>query len=137
MKILKKIFAGSFLVIGLAILLLGTIDLIDSNKSKDDKEGALAAIVVFGIPSTAIGTWIIWGLRQQYQQKLKQLQLEREQLFLRLLQQEEGRVTITKFALAAQISIEEAKQYLDEKAKQLNANFEPSDNEGIIYIFPE
>ncbi|WP_353933056.1 hypothetical protein WJM97_10950 [Okeanomitos corallinicola TIOX110] len=137
MKIIKKIFAGSFLVIGLAILLLGTIELIDSNKSNEDKEGALAAIVVFGIPSTAIGTWIIWGLRQQHEQKLKQFQLEREQLFLRLLQQEEGRVTITKFALAAQISIEEAKQYLDEKAKQLNANFETSDNEGIIYRFPE
>ncbi|MGM3309768.1 hypothetical protein ACSQ6I_27930 [Anabaena sp. WFMT] len=137
MKLLKKIFAGSFLIIGLAILLLGTMELIDSNKSKEDKEGALAAIVVFGIPSTTIGTWIIWSLHQQHQQKLKQFQLEREQLFLRLLQQEEGRVTITKFALFAQISIEEAKQYLDEKAKQLNANFETSDQEGIIYKFPE
>ncbi|MEA5620689.1 hypothetical protein VB711_23020 [Cronbergia sp. UHCC 0137] len=137
MKIIKKIFAGSFLVIGLNILLVGTIELIDSRKPNQDKEGALAAIVLFGIPSTSVGTWIIWGLRQQHQQKIKQLQLEREQLFLHLLQQKEGRVTVTKFALAAQIPIEEAKQYLDEKAKQLNANFETSDNEGIIYRFPE
>ncbi|AFZ23155.1 hypothetical protein Cylst_0829 [Cylindrospermum stagnale PCC 7417] len=136
MKILKKIFAGSFLVIGLAILLLGTIDLMDSKETKEDKEGALAAMVVLGLPSTAIGAWIIWSLRQQHQQQLKQFNLEREQLFLHLLQQEEGEITITKFALSAQISIEEAKQYLDEKAKQLNANFEISDEKGVIYRFP-
>lgn len=62
--------------------------------------------------------------------------LEREQLFLRLLQQGEGAITVTKFALSAQISIEEAKLYLDEKATQLNANFEANDKEGLIYRFP-
>lgn len=67
MKTIKKILAGTFLTIGLAILLLGTLDLINSKKTSADKEGALAALVVFGLPSTAIGTWIIWSLRQQHQ----------------------------------------------------------------------
>jgi hypothetical protein len=136
MKTFKKILAGSFLTIGLAILLLGTLDLIDSKKSSKDKEDSLAAIVIFGLPSTAIGTWIFWSLRQQHEKQLKELNLAREQLFLRLLQQEEGELTVTKFALSAQISIAEAKLYLDEKAQQLNANFETSDQEGIIYKFP-
>jgi len=136
MKTFKKILAGSFLSIGLAILLLGTLDLIDSKKTSKYKEDSLAAIVIFGLPSTAIGTWIFWSLRQQHQKQLKQLDLAKEQLFLRLLQQEEGEITVTKFALSAQISIEESKLYLDEKAKQLNANFEASDKEGIIYRFP-
>jgi predicted HTH domain antitoxin len=137
MKILKKILAGSFLTIGLAILLLGTIQLTDSKLKSEDKEGALETIVLLGLPSTAIGIWIIWSLQQQHQQELKKLKLQKEQLFLRLLEQEEGIITITKFAVAAQISIEESKQYLEEKAKQLNANFENSDKEGIIYRFPE
>ena len=136
MKTVKKILAGTFLTIGLAILLLGTLDLINPKKTSADKEGALAAIVIFGLPSTAIGTWIIWSLRQQHQKEIKKLNLEREQLFLRLLQQGEGAITVTKFALSAQISIEEAKLYLDEKATQLNAHFEASDKEGLIYRFP-
>ncbi len=136
MKTLKKILAGSFLTIGLAILLLGTLDLIDSKKTSKYKEDSLAAIVIFGLPSTAIGTWIFWSLRQQHKKQLKELNLAKEQLFLRLLQQEAGAITVPKFALSAQISIEEAKLYLDEKAKQLNASFETSDQEGIIYRFP-
>jgi predicted HTH domain antitoxin len=134
MKILKKIFTGVSLIIGISILLLGTIDLANPNATKKDKEGALAAIVLFSLPSTAIATWLIWSLRQEHQQQLKQSDLEKEQLFLRLLQQE-GEITVTKFALYAQISIEEAKQYLDQKAKQLSADFEVSDEGGIIYRF--
>jgi type II secretory pathway pseudopilin PulG len=136
MKTLKKILAGSFLTFGLAILLLGTLDLINSKKTSADKEGSLAALVIFGLPSTAIGTWLFWSLRQQHEKQLKEINLAKEQLFLRLLQQEKGELTVTKFALSAQISIEEAKLYLDEKAKQLNASFEISDQEGIIYRFP-
>jgi hypothetical protein len=73
MRTVKKILAGTFLTIGLAILLLGTLDLINPKKTSADKEGALAALVVFGLPSTAIGTWIIWSLRQQHQQEIKKM----------------------------------------------------------------
>ncbi|MBD2667043.1 hypothetical protein B6N60_00057 [Richelia sinica FACHB-800] len=137
MKIIKKILAGTFLTIGLGVLMLGTNDLIDQKKTDEDKEGALAAIVILGLPSTAIGTWIIWSLQRQYQKELQQIYLNKEQMFLQLLEQEQGRITITKFALYAQIPIEESKQFLEEKAKQLNANYETNEQAGIIYIFPE
>jgi hypothetical protein len=137
MKTLKQILAGLFLIIGLSILLLGTIDLVNPNTTQKDKEGSLAAIVVFSLPSTAIATWLIWSLKQDSQQKLKQIETEKEQIFLKLLQETDGEITITKFALSAQISMEEAKEYLDIKAQQLNANFEPSNDGGIIYNFPQ
>jgi predicted transcriptional regulator len=136
MKTLKKIFVSFFLVIAFSILLLGTIDLVNPNATKKDKEGGLAAIVLFGLPSTAIATWLIWSLKQDSQQKLKQIETEKEQIFLKLLQETDGEITITKFALSAQISIEEAKEYLDIKAKQLDAHFEPTNEGGIIYKFP-
>jgi predicted HTH domain antitoxin len=94
-------------------------------------------MVIFGLPSTALGTWIIWSLRQKHQYKIKQLNLEKEQLLLNLIQQNEGEITVTRFALVAQIPIAEAKAYLDEKAKQLNADFEASDEGGMIYKFPQ
>lgn len=137
MKTLKKITAGIFLIIGLSILLLGTIDLVNPNATKKDKEGSLAAIVLFSLPSTSLGAWLVWSLRQQHLKQAKQLNLDREQQFLRILEQHEGEITVTKFALAAQIPIEEAKLYLDQKAKQLNAEFEASNDGGIIYRFPK
>nr|ALT22108.1 hypothetical protein [Anabaena sp. XPORK13A] len=136
MNTIKKITAGIFLTIGIAILILGTVDLINPKSSKQDKDGSFAAMVLFGLPSTTLGTWIIWSLHQQNQQKINQLNLEKEQLLLNLIQQYEGEITIAKFALAAQITIEEAKLYLNEKAKQLNGNFEASNEGGIIYKFP-
>ena len=75
MRTLKKITAGIFLTIGLAILILGTIDLINPTPSKQDKDGSLAAMVLFGLPSTTLGTWITWSLRQQHQKQIKQLKL--------------------------------------------------------------
>lgn len=137
MKTLKKILAGVLLTTGLSILLLGTIYLVNPKTTKEDKEGSLAAIVLFGLPPTAIGTWLIWSLYQQHQQQLKQLNLEREQEFLRLLQQQGGEMTVTAFALSTQISIKDAKLYLDQKAQELGANFEASDEKGIIYRFPK
>jgi hypothetical protein len=136
-KTLKKITAGIFLIIGISILLLGTIDLANPKATKKDKEGALAAIVLFSLPSTTIGTWLIWNLHQQHQQQIKKSNLEKEQLFLHLLQEHQGEITITQFALTAQISIEAAQLYLDQKAKQLNANFEANDDQGIVYKFPK
>ncbi|MFP5273706.1 hypothetical protein [Coleofasciculus sp.] len=136
MKKIKAFSAGCLLIISLSILLLGTIDLANPNSTKKDKEGALATIVLFGLPSAAMGTWLIWSLRQQNQKKLEQLNLAKEQLLLHLIQQNQGKITVTGFAASAQISIEEAQQYLDEKAKQLNANFEATDEGGIIYQFP-
>ena len=125
-------------MIGLPVLLLGTVELLNPDALPEDKEGATAAIAILGLPPTAIGSWLLFSLRQQNQHQSKRLDQakDRERLFLLLLQQYEGELTIPTFALAAEISIEEAKQYLDEKARQLDANFEPNDEGGIIYKFP-
>jgi hypothetical protein len=92
MNTIKKITADIFLTIGISILLLGTIDLANPKAAKKDKEGALAAIVLFSLPSTTIGTWLIWSLHQQHQQQIKKSNLEKEQLFLKLIQQYAGEI---------------------------------------------
>jgi hypothetical protein len=45
-------------------------------------------------------------------------------------------MTVTGFALSAQIPIDQAKLYLDEKAKQLSANLKVTDDGVIVYKFP-
>lgn len=137
MKTLKKVTAGFFLIIGLGIMILGTVDLVSSNKTQEDKDGALAAMVIFGVPATVFGGWLFRGLNQEHQRKLKQLSSHKEQVFLQLLEQENKPITVTSFALAAKISIEESQQYLDEQALKLNANFDTTEEGGIIYKFPK
>ncbi len=137
MKTLKKLTAGFFLMIGLAIIILGTVDLSSSKTTQDDKDGALAALVIFGVPATVFGGWIFRGLQQENQQKIKQLSQSKEQMFLQVLEEGNKPITITSFALAAQISIEESKQYLDEQALKLNADFDSTEEGGIIYKFPK
>ena len=136
MRFLKTTLAGLCLLIGLPISLLGTVELLNPETPENDREGATAAVILFGLPPTVIGSWLLLSVRNQKRQQFQQLNLETDQLFLKLVQQYEGDLTVTKFALAAQVPIEEAKEYLDAKAKQLDANFEPGSDGGIIYKFP-
>ncbi|MEM7796645.1 MAG: hypothetical protein AAF579_19590 [Cyanobacteria bacterium P01_C01_bin.118] len=127
---------GLLLLIGLPIVILAAIDLADSDETRDNKEGALAAMVFFGLPPVAISTGLMLNLRYGHQRQRQQVSLLREQSFLQLLQQQQGKVSAANFALAAKIPLAEAKVYLDEKAQQLDADFEVSDNREIIYKFP-
>jgi len=136
MKTLKKILAGLFLLIGIPMGLAFSIDLINPNVSQKDKENSITALFLFAIPSTGVGSWFVWSLYQEKQRKKQEIERQREQLFLQLLEEKQGNITITSFALVAQISIEEAKEYLDIKAQQLQANFESTNEGGIIYKFP-
>ena len=135
MPTLKRILAGFFLLIGLPILLVGAFDLMDPEESREDKEGALAAAGFFGVPSVAIAAGLLISAQRHRRTQRQKIDLAREQLFLNLLSAQDGEVTVVGFALAAQISIEEAKAYLDEKATQLGANFEVTEDGGIIYKF--
>jgi len=68
--------------------------------------------------------------------KPKQAAREQEQIFLNLLQESNGKLTTVQLATRANISLEEAKAYLDEKALQLNGDFDTTDSGSIVYQFP-
>ncbi len=136
MKLLQKISAGILLFIGLPIVLIALIEVASPSSSSEDRENALAALVVIGLPPAAVGGWLVWNLYHQHQQALKLLAGEREQLFLQLLKDQQGILTALEWATAARIPFAEAKVYLDEKAVQMNATFEVSDTGGVVYRFP-
>lgn len=136
MNAAKKILAGLLFAIGLQILLLGAIDLADRSQTQESKEGALVAMVLFGLPSIAVATGLTLNLRQQKRQQHKQLTLKQEQTFLQLLHERGGTITAANFALATKTSLEEANRYLDHKAKQLDADFEVGSDREIVYRFP-
>jgi hypothetical protein len=58
-----------------------------------------------------------------------------EKVFLELLDRNNGRVTVLRFAIASNLSLEASKNYLDRKAAILNGTFEVSEEGGINYLF--
>ncbi|MEL6398822.1 MAG: hypothetical protein AAFR26_07015 [Cyanobacteria bacterium J06626_4] len=136
MRLLKKIAAGLLLLCGLPLTLALTIQLLDPNLSSEDKEGSVPAIVLFGLPPIAIAGWLIYSLRQQHESAENKSDRAMEQLFLQELQANGGVINPIIFATKAGLSLDETKSYLDEKAVQLNALYEATEQGGVEYRFP-
>ncbi|MGB3136420.1 MAG: hypothetical protein WBG38_00350 [Nodosilinea sp.] len=136
MRLVKQTLAGLFLLIGLPITLWAIVDVANPSTNAEQRAGAGAALAFFGLPPTALGAWLVWDLRQHQQQSSEALAQQQEQLFLKLLQTYGGSLTVIQFATEAQVSLEDAKDFLDQKAKFLNASFDVSDAGGIVYRFP-
>lgn len=136
MRLLQKALAGFCLLIGLPVVLLTLLQLTNPNTSPQDRDEASAALFILGFPPTALGGWLVWSLSQGHQKAAQKQIKQREQLFLDMLQQCQGRITILQFAAAAELSMDDAKTFLDEKAKGLNASFDVSDTGAVVYCFP-
>ncbi|MEM1278764.1 MAG: hypothetical protein AAGG53_01810 [Cyanobacteria bacterium P01_H01_bin.152] len=135
MKLLKKIVAGLLLLWGLPLSIWATVYTLDPNNSSEDKEGSIAALIFFGLPPVAISGLLIHSLYQQHRDSEQKSDSELEQLFLTEIQTNDGVISPVFFALKAELSIEDAKAYLDKKAVQLNGLYEVSESGGVIYRF--
>ena len=130
MKLVKIISAWILLPFGLAIVIAMVADV--SNPKSKDKEGAIAALAFFGLPSVALGSWFAWDVvRKGREEKRDRLQ----DTFYQLVEANGGKITVLRFAKAADLSGAEAKQYLEEKAKEFNANYDVSEQGDISYRF--
>ncbi|PSN09970.1 hypothetical protein C7271_26860 [filamentous cyanobacterium CCP5] len=138
MKQLQKTMARACLLFGLSISLLAAVYAVGSGEDFELEDSAEAgvALVLFGLAPTALGGWLAWNLRHGDRQSSQSLSLQQEQMFLQLLQNQAGDLTIIQFAAAAQLPIEQAKAFLDQKAQLLNATFEVKDTGAIVYRFP-
>jgi hypothetical protein len=136
MRTIQKTLTGACLLFGLSISLLATAQIADADDDLEDLAETGAALVLFGLAPTALGGWLAWNLRYSNRQTSQSLSLQQEQMFLQLLQNQAGDLTIIQFAAAAQLPIEQAKVFLDQKAQLLNATFEVKDTGAIVYRFP-
>ncbi len=131
MKRLKKISAG--LVLSLGILLL-TVPVVVSTRreaTSQDKVDALGSLIV-GIPATFWGVWLAWRI---YRQEQKEVFEHLQSTFYRLIQNENGRISVLKLAMAAKLPIAVAQDYLDHKARECDATFEVTEEGKIFYKF--
>lgn len=136
MRWFKKAAAGLLLLWGLSISILATIDTFNPDTPAEDKDGSVAALIIFGIPPIAISGLLIHSLHQQHQANTQKSDRELEQLFLTELQANAGVVNPILFATKSDLSLDDTKAYLDAKAVQLNGLYEATETGGIIYRFP-
>ena len=131
MKLFRKIAAGCLLSLGL-ICLLGTgFNIVEPEPTPEDRDAAFAGLVL-GLPLTISGIWLLRSLSQQHQQQQKTYFRSK---FFHLVEKRGGLMTVLNFAMEANISGEEAKQYLEKYAQEFGAEFEITEQGGIIYKF--
>lgn len=53
--------------------MVATVEILNPTSSDQDRSGSAAALVLFGLPPTAVGGWLIWSLRQQHGRSLEDL----------------------------------------------------------------
>ncbi|MFW9262661.1 hypothetical protein [Nostoc sp. CALU 546] len=108
------------------------------NTTYEDDNAAIGGII-FGVPTLTLGTWLALGLYRQSRQEKKAINQQRsdrlQSIFYEMLQENHGRVTVLGFAMQSQLPAANARQYLDEKAKEFNANFKVNEEGAVSYHF--
>ena len=136
MKWFKKAAVGLLLLWGVPLSIWAMVDTFNPNTPAEDKEGSIAALILFGLPPIAISGLLIHSLHREHHTTTQKSDRELEQLFLAELQANEGVINPIIFATKTQLSLDETKEYLDGKAVQLNGLYEATETGGIIYRFP-
>jgi hypothetical protein len=132
MKRLKKLIAGLLLAFGVPLSILAVTQILNPQTSQQDREDALTALILLTLPPTAVGGWLVQGLQKDHQKKISD---RLRTTFYRLVKEGNGQITILRFAMEAELSGEEARQYLDQKAKEFNGTFDALDQGDIAYRF--
>lgn len=131
MKQFKKISAGVLLTIGFLFLMVPVVVLTRTDATPEDKMDALGGFVL-GFPAAIWGGWLTWSLRRQnHNEGHNRL----HSTFYKLLKEGNGKITVMRFAMEAQLPASAAKQYLDEKAIEFDADFGVNEEGGVFYYF--
>ncbi len=94
---------------------------------------ASLGFLLLGLPGVVLGGGLFY---QQQQQTSKQESDRLISVFYQLVQTNQGTMSVMDFALAAELSGDRAKAYLDAKAREFDANFQTTDSGALYYCFP-
>lgn len=132
MKLIKKGTAGLLLALGTLLLVSGAYAPFNHSISRQERVSEAMACLLFGLPVTGAGGWLVWSLQQQGRREAQQ---RLQSIFHQLLKLSHGEISVMQFALEAQLTAAVAKQYLDERAKEFNATFNVSEDGEVYYCF--
>ncbi len=76
-----------------------------------------------------------WQILRRYQHKQQRQQGNLDEIFYRLIQEHQGRITVLDLAMNAKLPPQQVQQYLDQRAAEFLARFEVTEQGGIVYYF--
>ncbi len=132
MKLIKKLSAGFLLTLGGICLVSAAYAPFNHEISPEEQRSGMISCLLFGLPLTGAGGWMAWRLYEQGQQEKRD---RLRSIFYGLLKQSKGQITLLQFAMEAKLSGTEARQFLDEQAREFDANFEVNEQGEIFYFF--
>lgn len=101
---------------------------------------ALAAVILFGVlvvrlllPWLLVGGLVGLALWDWQRRRARELALH--QVFYAQIAAHQGRISVLDFAIAAQLTGSEARQFLDQRAKDFWGDFEPTPGGDVLYTF--
>ncbi|MGB3405269.1 MAG: hypothetical protein WBA77_21475 [Microcoleaceae cyanobacterium] len=76
-----------------------------------------------------------WHLLRRYRQKSYKHQGNLDDIFYRFIQEHQGRVTVLDLAMHSKFPPQQVQQYLDQRAAEFSAQYEVTEQGGMIYYF--
>ena len=158
MKTAEKLAAGWLITLGFMLTTISAQSMINKHLMYKQIPGGLynakdyinpyavaeldaAAVngIIYGLPSLALGGWLALGIRRQSKKEksaiAKQIDSHLQSMFYRMIAENQGRITVLGFAMQAQLPAATAREFLDDQAKQFNANFKVNEDGAVSYQF--
>lgn len=114
MRLIKQIVAFLLLSLGIPLGLYCVVEIFDSTKSQEDRDGAAAALMIFSLPMSALGGGLLWSAvhdgRKQQQQITMATSENLRKIFFQILEENKNTITVLQFCKAAEIDGKEAKE---------------------------
>ncbi|MGB2925658.1 MAG: serine/threonine-protein kinase [Limnothrix sp.] len=130
----QKFAAISFLIMGLPISCYAIFEINNPNVIQEERDGAMAALVIFGLPLTASGSWMLWSLRSRVRKEKFDSEWVR-QSFYNVIDETAGEVSVLKFAQTSKLPGKEAQRYLEARAKEFDGDVRRSPEGETTYHF--
>ncbi|MGP1382297.1 MAG: ribosomal protein L7/L12 [Thainema sp.] len=132
MKLVKRIAAGVLLAWGF----ICAVRVVDVSLARQidppDRRNIIVACLMLGTPALAGGGWLVW---QEQQRREQQIDKRLQAVFFQLLRQGEGYISVLPFAMQTELNAAEAKAYLDQRARDFQADFQVSETGQVFYYF--
>ena len=132
MKSVKTVIAGLSLAFGVLMTIPTTAEVVGIKAPPSKRSDSAVALLFLGIAPIGLGSWLLLDGKRR-QQRFQSGHLD--DLFYLLLRQNGGTITPLGWAMQSGLNGTVAKAFLDDRAKEFNANYQVTETGDVVYVF--
>lgn len=130
----QRFIAVCFLILGLPISIYAVFEVNNMSVPKNERDDAMAALVILGLPLTGSGSWMLWSLHQRVRKEKFDSDWLRHN-FYQVIEANQGEISLLKFAQTSRLSGKESQRYLEARVKEFNGDVRQMPDGETIYRF--